>query len=442
MTESRSRRRSAAALALLAGVALAGCEREVILPGERLDPRALSGTGVPAVAPDRAEPITLPATVNHAAWTHRGGTATHAITHPALAPVSTRVWSVPIGQGDDRRFRITADPVVAEGRVFTLDSRTLVAATSTAGAPLWSRDIRPDWAGRGVAGGGGLAFGEGRLFVTSGYGKIAALDPASGAVLWTKRFDAPVTAPPAVAGGRVYVVADNGGAYALDATDGKTVWQHLGPESAAGMAGGAAPAVSGQTVVLPFRSGDVSALTVAQGDALWTARVAGRRLGQAAAGVTDVSGDPVIQGQTVWVGSRSGRIAALDTASGTARWVAAEGALGPVWPAGGSLFAVSDQGELLRLSAATGERIWGVFLGRYVETRERRRAEVVAHYGPVLAGGRLLVASNDGFLRSFDPASGALLASVEIPRGASSNPVVVGGTLFVVSGDGQLHAYR
>jgi outer membrane protein assembly factor BamB len=380
--------------------------------------------------------------VNHAAWTHRGGGPTHSIAPAALSAVPTLVWSQPIGQGDERRFRITADPVVAEGRVFTLDSQSLVAATSTQGAPLWSVDIRPDWAGRGVTGGGGLAFGEGRLFVTSGYGMLAALDPASGAVLWTQRFDAPVMAPPAVAGGRVHVVAANGGAYSLDVADGRIVWQHLGPTSAAGMTGGAAPAVAGQTVFLPFRSGDVSALSVARGDVLWTSRIAGRRLGFAGAGVTDVSGDPVVVGQTVYVGSRSGRIAALDATTGTARWVASEGAMGPVWPVGGSIFAVSDLGELVRLSAATGERIWGVDLGRYVPARERRRAELIAHYGPMLAGGRVLVASNDGFLRGFDPASGALLAAVEIPGGASSNPVVVGGTLFVVSGDGVLHAYR
>jgi outer membrane protein assembly factor BamB len=440
VTARQSLGRGLCALAVL--VVLAGCEREVILEGERLDPRALSSVGSAPLAADRAEPIALPAAVNHAAWTHRGGTPTHAIAHPALSPVPALAWSTEIGAGDDRRFRITADPVAADGRIFTLDARATVAATSAAGATLWRRDLTPDWAGRGSAGGGGMALGGGVLFVTSGYGFIAALDPASGETLWLKRFDAPVTAPPAVEGGSVHVVANNGAAYALDARDGKIVWQHLGPVSGAGMVGGAAPAVAGQTVYLPFRTGDVSALRRDTGNEVWTARIAGRRLGQANAGVTDISGDPVLLGQTLFVGSRSGRIAALDAATGEARWVATEGALGPVWPVGGSLFAVSDQGELVRLSAATGERIWGVGLGRYTETRERRRAEVVAHYGPVLAGGRVLVASNDGALRSFDPVSGALLATAEIPGGASSNPVVVGGTLYVVSRDGRLHAYR
>jgi outer membrane protein assembly factor BamB len=79
---------------------------------------------------------------------------------------------------------------------------------------------------------------------------------------------------------------------------------------------------------------------------------------------------------------------------------------------------------------------------RFVKDNPKRRSEIVAHHGPVLAGGRLHVASNDGFLRSYDPRSGALLSSVEIPGGATSDPVVAGGVLYVVSTKGQLHAFR
>lgn len=65
-----------------------------------------------------------------------------------------------------------------------------------------------------------------------------------------------------------------------------------------------------------------------------------------------------------------------------------------------------------------------------------------AHYGPVLAGGRLLVASNDGVIRSFNPVDGTLIGTVDIPGGATTNPVIVGGVMYVVSTKGQLHAFR
>jgi outer membrane protein assembly factor BamB len=116
--------------------------------------------------------------------------------------------------------------------------------------------------------------------------------------------------------------------------------------------------------------------------------------------------------------------------------------MGPVWVSGGSVFLISDQNELVRLDGATGERIWGAELPLFVKERERRRKSIFAHYGPILAGGRLIVASDDGQLRSFNPTDGSALGSVDLPGGAASDAVVAGQTLYVVSGNGQLHAFR
>jgi outer membrane protein assembly factor BamB len=77
-----------------------------------------------------------------------------------------------------------------------------------------------------------------------------------------------------------------------------------------------------------------------------------------------------------------------------------------------------------------------------VSDRPRRQAERYAHYGPVVAGGRVIVASGDGVIRQFDPVAGGLLAQVALPGGAASAPIVAGGTLYVMNRDGQLVAFR
>ena len=109
---------------------------------------------------------------------------------------------------------------------------------------------------------------------------------------------------------------------------------------------------------------------------------------------------------------------------------------------GGSVFAISDLNELLRLDADTGARIWGVSLPNFVKQKPRRQSEVVPHHGPVVAGGRVIVASGDGVLRSFDPTDGTLIGTTEIPGGATTAPVVAGGVLYVVSRKGDLLAFR
>jgi len=142
------------------------------------------------------------------------------------------------------------------------------------------------------------------------------------------------------------------------------------------------------------------------------------------------------------VGNVSGRVVSLDIANGDRIGTATEGAVGPVWPAGGSLFLVNDIGELVRLDASNGTPIWRVALPGFEENRARRQKTRYAHYGPIIAGNRLIVASGDGLIRQFDPTSGALVGTLEIAGGAASNPVVANGVLYVVSQRGQLVAFR
>ncbi|MGY6704197.1 outer membrane protein assembly factor BamB family protein [Roseinatronobacter sp.] len=428
---------------LALGTLVAACDRGFILEGERFPLRAPFAEGAGEAPANRAEPISLPATASNSEWTHRLGTPSTRIAHPALGGSLQPLWSVQIGQGEGRRHRITAEPVASGGLIYTLDSRAQVAAVTTQGEIAWTRDLTPATTrSADAASGGGLAVANGRLYVTSAFGVLAALDLRSGEVIWTKTFDAPLTGAPTVSGDRVYVVASDSTAWSINATTGQTDWQLSGTPSTASMVGGAAPAIAGNLVLFPTPAGELIAARQDTGQTMWRTVIAGTRIGVGYARVTDVTGDPVVQGDQVFVGNQSGRVMALNTRDGSRIWTADEAAYGPVWPVGGSVFLMSDRNRLIRLNSRDGEFIWAQPLPLHTQTRERRRAEIFAHYGPVLAGGRLVVASNDGLIRLFDPASGALNGQIELRGGAAVSPIVVGGTLYVLSSDGRLNAYR
>ncbi len=426
--------------------ALAACgEPDRILTGERLDIRAGLEASTEAEAPAEIEipALRLAAAAPNADWTHRGGSATHRLQHPELGAALTQVFSVDIGQGDGRRVRLTADPVVAGGRVFTLDANATASAVSTAGVLLWQTDLTPPRDGRNDASGGGLAVSDAGVFVSTGFGEVSALDPATGEVLWTQDLGAAGGSAPTVQGDLVYIAARDSRAWAIDATSGRIRWTLNGTPAQQGFSGGAGAAVTDEIAIFPFASGEVLAAFPLGGLRRWSTVVSGERLGVAAATVSDIAGDPVIDGGRVYAANVSGRLAALDVATGERIWTATEGAVSPVWPSGNSVFLVNDMGELLRLSSADGAVLWRQPLPGFVENRVRRQKTRFAHYGPVLAGGRLIVASSDGELRQFDPETGALLGSVPIPGGgATTNPAVAGGTLYVVTSRGQLVAYR
>ena len=446
-----------AVLALL-GLAVAGCsEREDVLPGKRIDVRVplskstefISGPEDDGVVDlvfeadgNQLRPLAIPAPRSLNSWTHVNGTMGSRVGNLALPSRISQLWSVSIGKGSDRRQRLTATPVFAGGLIFTMDAQSRVTALTTDGKTVWSRSLVPVGEGAGDASSGGLAYSDGILFATTGFGELHAMNAVSGDRFWVQKFDAPATLAPAASGELVYVVTQDSRAWAIDRTNGRLRWRWESAEADANITSGAAPAVAGEVVVLPYPSGTIQAVNPNTGLEVWSTKIGGSRGAAARSSLTAVSGGPVIDGDTIYAANQAGTMSAVDLGNGQAKWTVREGSYSPVWPVGDSIFLVSDAAELVRLDAESGERIWSAPLPEFKRQRLTRRKAVFANYGPVLAGGRLIVASSDGMIRQFDPTTGGLLGSAPLAGGAASSPIIVNGVLYVVSQQGNLVAFR
>ena len=293
------------AAALLSCLILAGCEREAILEGERF------GTDVPlsetfgdaapaqdadASAGDAPRAISLPGASQLADWSMRGYSATNRLPHAALSGNLTNIWTADIGRGNSRRNRITADPVAADGRVFTMDAMAGVVATSlSTGGALWSANLEPGFDRGGSVSGGGLAVAGGRLYASTGFGELVAMDAATGGILWRQRLDAGIGSP-TIVGDRVYIVSRNNQAWVLNTANGRVEYQIPSIQSGALLSGGAAPAVGDGLVVFAFGSGELMGVSQSTGTQRWVSTVAGGRSGVAYANINDITSDPVIAG--------------------------------------------------------------------------------------------------------------------------------------------------
>jgi outer membrane protein assembly factor BamB len=296
--------------------------------------------------------------------------------------------------------------------------------------------VPPD-ASRADASGGGLSTDGATVYVSTGYGRLVALDAATGSPRWTQDLDAPGSSSPTDPGRPRLLVARDSRAWALEAATGRIRWQVQGlplDRHLRRRRGGRGPATSSSCPTLGRGPGRLPARRPRPLDHR------GRRAppGSAAAfAATDIGGDPVIAGDTVYVGNVSGRTAALDLGTARRCWSIAEGAVSPVWPAGDSVFLVNDLGRAPSRRRRQRRRDLAPRLPR----AERRRG-VTAFHGPVLAGGRLIVGSSDNGVLQVDPARARSWGTCPLPSGAASAPVVAGQTLYVVTEDGRLNAFR
>ena len=427
-------------LAAGCGAVLSACANpETILSGER---ESIRGEAIAIDLPSDSKAVSLPKVTRNQSWTHRIGTPKYRTNHPALSATPTLAWSSDIGDGASKRARISTEPVMANGRIFTVDSASNLVATSSSGVRLWSLNMTPSGDNPKDASGGGLAISDGVLYVTSGFGRLLAIEPATGAVLWEQKLGSTGNGSPVVYGNLIYFVAGDDTAWAVNKSNGRIAWQLTSSPSVNNLQVPSAPALTDRFAIFAFGSGEVQSVFRRGGVRFWDAGIQGQRIGRALSTIGDISSDPVVLGSRVYVANHSGRTAALDLETGERIWTAQEGSLSPVWPTSRSVYLVNEQNQLVRLDAATGAHVWVKALPDFIKDRPRRQVARHAHYGPVLAGGRLVVASSDGLLRSFNPENGELVHTAEIPGGAASSPIVVDGTLYVVGKKGELHAFR
>ncbi|MFN7114593.1 MAG: PQQ-binding-like beta-propeller repeat protein [Alphaproteobacteria bacterium] len=416
-----------------------GSDKDPPLQGERLSILQLQKDLLPN-AELEAEDIVLPAIWQNKFWPQAGGYPNHAMTHVALAPDIKRVWTSSIGSGGDKRTPLTAAPIVAEDRVFTLDTGgNLSAFHLQDGKRVWRQSVVPRGEGRSGAVGGGIAWHEGKLYVTAGYKHLMAIDPATGGDIWRAVLPAPARSAPTVMDGRVYLVTLDNRLMVYTAADGKLLWQYTGVSEATNLLGSASVAADETLVVLPLSSGELFGLRPENGQVVWQDNLSAVRRGGSLSAIADIRGLPVIDRGMVFAVSYSGRMVALDQVTGQRRWQREIGSAEMPWVAGDTVYLVTAEQQIAALKRSTGDIRWVVDLPRWVD---RKRSEPVVWAGPVLAGDRLILTGSSREMLELSPLDGAVLAKHRLPSATTMAPLVASGTMIVLSQNGSLSAWR
>lgn len=385
-------------------------------------------------------PVVLPNPYRNKNWAQSGGTASHSLYHLDIADSLKQAWSAPVGEPSSKYARVISQPVSAGGVVFTVDADGDVHAVSLAsGRKLWSYEIKSDEKSQ-MGYGGGAAYADGKLYVTSGYGIIVALNAKSGRKIWSSNYKVPFRGAPTVAEGKVYVTSHDNVMVAYNAENGDIVWDHVGLMESAGMLGAASAAYDNGALVFALSSGELVAKRATNGLDLWQDTLKSTRRLTPLATLTDIDANPVIDRGRVYGISHSGRMVAIDMRSGERSWEADITGVNMPWVAGNYGFVVTVDSQVLCISLSDGRIRWVEQLQRF-EDQEKRRG-LIKWNGPVLAGNRLLISSSHGYMISLSPYTGDVLSGVNVGQPMSTQPLVVDGTLITLTDEGNLIAWR
>lgn len=401
-------------------------EKQIPLPGKRV-PVTLSETKTGSIELASADrPVALPAPRQNEGWEQPGGSAANAPGHLQFSASPRVVWSGDAGQGSSKLGRLTSSPIVAYGKVFTLDTAGRVTAFSTSGSIAWRASMVPEGAVAHKAYGGGLAADGGRLYVATGHGVVVALDPQSGKRLWEKNVNAPVRAAPTAANGRVFLVATDGRVFALSGNDGREEWAYRGLPQATSLLIGASPAVDGDVVIVPFPNGELVALKASDGTSVWTESLARTRTASSLGAMSDAA-RPAVDNGIVFAIGHAGRMVATSTRTGERVWSLNVPGIQMPYVAGDMIYVVDTTGQLMALGRRDGKAVWTTKL-----------SGAKSWSGPVLGGGRLWLASDAGQLVGVNAVTGKVELQQSLGGKIFIAPVIAGGRMFVMNDSARL----
>jgi outer membrane protein assembly factor BamB len=402
-------------------------------------------------------PILLPPPYRNPEWPQPGGYASNAMYHLAAPGRLREIWSQDAGKGNDIDSHLTSAPVVGGGLIYALDAEAHIFAFRAGdGHPVWDRSLAPrngtDWPTFwGLLGkhntidppqgmGGGVAYGDGKIFVTSGFGVLICMDAKTGRDIWRKDLGMPIVNAPVVSGGRIFVSTHNNHFYALAETDGRQLWDHQGIEESAGILASTNAAVSGETVIAPYTSGEVFALRAQNGQVGWSDVLSRSGHVTALSQLDDIAGRPVIDRGVVYAISQSGLMAAFSVNTGERLWSRDIGGIQTPWAAGDYVYVLDNNARLICLTRKEGRLRWIHQLPQYENPDDK--SDPIIWAGPVLASDRLVVTSSNGYAEAISPYDGKLAGRVEIPSGTIIAPIVADGTMYLYTSDAELVALR
>ena len=425
--------------AAIKGIAGGGDKKSTPTIGNRID---ILGTEANTDADTNLAGLSviLPAAEVNPDWPQPGGNAAKSPGHLALGQGLTRIWSAKVA-GSTPRARLASSPVVSDGRLYVIDTDARVSAyDANSGAKLWSAMLDVQGDGKPSVFGGGVSATSETVFATNGVGDVAAFKADTGALVWKKRPAGPLRGAPTISNGNIYVMTQDNQIYALQASDGEAQWNEAGPVGVSGIFGVAAPAAAQGTVIAGYSTGELAAYRYENGRSLWSDTLSRTSMSTSVSTLTDIDADPVIDRGRVFALGKGGRMASYELVSGQRIWeINIAGITTPV-VSGEWVFVLTDEAKLLCVQRASGKIRWISKLQHY--QNEKKKKGPISWDGPVLAGGRLIVANSRGEIWSASTDEGLASKVYDVKQPISLGPIVANNMLYIFDDKGQISAFR
>ncbi len=334
-----------------------------------------------------------------------------------------RLWSASAGAGSGSAY-LNLSPAVEGERIFAVDAEGEVFAFDrNTGERLWQADLDTR-----ISGGTGAGYGVAVVATIDGF--VVALDSETGKELWRTDVRAEVVSQPQINEDLVVVQAINGTASALDRLTGEHRWTYDARIPNLTLRGTSSPIVIGNATFVGFASGKLVALDNATGNEIWSRRVALAKGRSELERMVDIDGRALLHDRILYVPSYQGRLAAIDPFSAQILWAEEISTFHSLAEGYGNIYVSDSDDAVQAVDRNSSASVW-----RQPALSNR------AISAPVATASEVLVADFEGYLHAMSQLDGHFVARYKFDSsGVSGDMLAVDDIIYLLSNDGQLEA--
>jgi len=332
-------------------------------------------------------------------------------------------WSREIGVETDGR-RLNLIPALHGRRLYVADAAGRILALDPAtGEVLWEQET-------GLAFSGGPEVDAEYIVLGSSDGDLVARSARDGAERWHARLDSEILSVPRIAGSSVLVHTLDDSVYAFKLDSGDQIWKYSHPAPVLTLRGSSMPAITDDSVIVGISDGKLVNLELQSGVPRWETTVTPPRGRSELARIADIDADPIIVEDTIYVATYNGDLAAVDLTTGSVRWRRQLSAHAGLATSADMLYITDSDDLIWAATAANGTDVWKQ------EALKYRRLTAPAVLGNLVAAGDM-----EGYVHWLDRRDGRLVAQIQVADGPiTGRPQVAGSRLYVYGNDGTLAA--
>lgn len=353
-----------------------------------------------------------------------------------------RLWKESIGEGSGRSG-IRLRPAYADGRLYVASVDGKVAALdATSGKTIWQDDTRTHgWFGYfgkkkhypDALYAGGPAVSGDLLVVGTLDGHVYGMDAATGKQRWAAELSDEVVSAPVIDGGVVYARTNDARVYALDAATGARKWVNdQGEVPLLSLRGNGPLLVAHGVVFYGSDDGNVVALRSDTGSAQWQQQIAKGEGRSDIEKLDDADGSLQLDSDTLYATAYHGSLVSINAPDGKVNWNRPFSSYVGVAAAGQQLIGVDEDSLVWSLDTSAGADMW---------KQDGLKYRWLS--GPAVQGKYAVVGDLEGYVHWLSLADGKFAARERLSKDAiRARPLVVGDTVFVEDVDGTIGAYR